>query len=160
MLIMQRGDSWLADLHGRLNSVDQDLRRFPVLYYFHASRREEELTSLLRAAYLAVIHLDWTLRNEQGSSPWLYAAPLRSAVGRLTEGLASSFETGDGSIPGATELTRTLESIATAARAAGSETEPPEASEEFRAYVSRSERFLSSFALAHGYQHESLTAPP
>ena len=157
---MQRGDSWLADLHGRLNSVDQDLRRFPVLYYFHASRQGggADQPSARRIPRGDSPRLD--AAESAGSSPWLYAAPLRSAVGRLTEGLASSFETGDGSIPGATELTRTLESIATAARAAGSETEPPEASEEFRAYVSRSERFLSSFALAHGYQHESLTAPP
>lgn len=158
-LLLRDHERFAGALHSRLNVVDQDLRRFPVLYYFHASRHEEELTVLLRAAYLGAAHLEWTLAAQPGGRE-LDARPLRRVCERVSEGIATSFAVADAPAPDDEELDRIFERLAAGARDAGVAPPARPPSAELRKFVARGERFLHSFALAHGYRHESLVSPP
>lgn len=90
-LVFAGSEESLARSHAALVSVEEDLKRFPVLYYFHAHRYEDELTPLLRAAALLAVGL---MLAEPGveDARRLYLVAHRRSLARFIESVRSQFD--------------------------------------------------------------------
>lgn len=90
-LALHGGPTELARLHADLIAVQQSLRRFPVLYLFHAGRPDESLARLFRSVALVALQLGWGLRYD--GRPYLdyYAAALTAALRRVLADVACGF---------------------------------------------------------------------
>ena len=85
------GRDEVARLQRDLIEIHQDLVRFPVLYYFHASAPGESIASLLRAAALVCVYLRWGLRREALPFAALYGPGLERTLERVMDDYAREF---------------------------------------------------------------------
>lgn len=92
------GRGWIAldRLHSELIESNQNLRRFHVLYYFHASRYEEELTPLVRSAHLALVCLRLRSADPSVAAVTSYVEPLERACERFRTSTAADFRIPEG----------------------------------------------------------------
>lgn len=124
-----------------------------MLYYFHAPRAGDELTSLIRAGALLTCGL--RLR-EADSEPGLrsrYADAYRRAIERLIEQTATQFRIkigGDGTAPTGVELLTML--VDRVGDRSFCESLSAERRAELEQLLERCDRFLRGLAVVHGYQ--------
>ena len=76
-LLIANGLQELADLHRALIETHENIRRFPVLYYFHAPTLAESVDTILRSSAVLYLVSRWGLRRAK----WHPEAPIRPASG-------------------------------------------------------------------------------
>ena len=164
-LVIHGGSRELASLHTDLIAVHQNLRRFPVLYYFHAERGEASIHALFRAAALVAALLRWGVRPGAREYVDFYARAMPATVDRIMEDMARDFVGGSGGSlqareewladPRAVAARRRVlcQSVAAIAPDLAAGDAPDE---DLATFVGRAERFLAALADRHGFSHRPL----
>ena len=145
-------------------SSHENLRRFPILYYFESGNEDESLATLLRAGATMCIVLQWGVRHDRLESAVVYGPASERGMTRILEDLERDYVGGrrrtldppDGLEPGdAAARWRLLqECIGDVAPDLRRDDESPP--EGFDAFVARAESLLSAYAREHGHGDETL----
>lgn len=158
-LALDGGPTELAELRRTLVRVDQHLKRFPILYYFHSPRPAESTLALVHGCTLACLHLRWGLRWDRVAYAELYGRLLQSSIETFMQDYAEQFLGGRRHTP---DLSGELDRADAARRAAllraiVAERAPhavaPAAEEQqaFRRFVAAADAFLADLAERHAY---------
>ena len=165
-LALDGGPTELAELRRALVRVDQHLKRFPILYYFHNPRPGESTLTLVHGCTLVCLHLRWGLRWDRVPFAELYGRRLQTSLEQFMEDYAERFLGSRRTTP---DLAGELEDAEAARRAARlraivAEQAPdavaPAADEQqaFRRFVAKADAFLAHLAERHAYPHVRLLA--
>jgi hypothetical protein len=158
-LVIHAGADELRLLQGVLLSIHQQIRRFPVLFYFHAQRDEESLWHLLHAASLVTLQARWGLRHEDElARVGFYGAALERSLTRVMEDLEADFlrRTRDDAPLSDDEAAERLDRLRSAAEDAEAGSGSDETPDGFAPFLGHAEGFLALLASAQGYEHEAL----
>jgi hypothetical protein len=144
----------VSALQSDLVRVQEELRRFPILFYADAGRREESLSTLLRAATLVCLVLGWGGGWEAAPR----ASALRRTLERIFDDLERSFLGGaDGAAtPGAADVRARWKALH---RATGDPPRGDEPPEDFARFLRRADAFLARLADVHRHDVRPLLAP-
>ena len=158
-LVVHAGPDELRALQGVLLAIHHQIRRFPVLFYFHAQRDEESLWHLLHGAALVTLQARWGIRHEDElARVGFYGEALERSLTRVMEDLERDFLRQDRATEplGDDEADERLRRL----REAADEAEPGAAGEGppdgFAPFLAHAEGFLALLAAAQGYEHEAL----
>jgi hypothetical protein len=167
VLVARSGGDELSQMASELIASHENLRRFPVLYYFESGNEDESLATLLRAGAIMCIVLQWGVRHDRLESAVVYGPAFERSITRMLADLEHDYvggrrrrvEPGDPLDPGeaAARYRFLLECVGRAAP----ELRPEEAAppEHFARFVARAESLLSSYAREHGHGDEPLLQP-
>ena len=166
-LVVAGGDREIAEVQRALIETHENLRRFPVIYYFHAPTIAESVDTLLRASLLVYMISRWGVKRGPTDCAGHYGEALRTTLLRVMEdfeadyigGRTTRFEDPPPLEPqAARERLRAL-------RAAVAEVDPEAAAdddgevpEELAAFLARAEAFLSRLAAENRSQPQPLVA--
>lgn len=164
VLVARSGGDELSQMAAELIASHENLKRFPLLYYFESGNEDESLATLLRAGAMMCIVLQWGVRHDRLESAPVYGPAFERSMKRMLEDLESDYVGGrmrrmdppDRLEPAdAARRHRTLhECVARAApELAREDGDPPE---EFGAFVARAEALLTAYAQEHGHGDEPL----
>jgi Ion channel len=158
-LVVHGGPGELRTLQNVLLEVHGQIRRFPVLFYFHAQRDEETLWHLLHGAALVTLQVRWGVAHEDEleDAAW-HGAALERSLARVMRDLERDFLRGereehlltDEQIAGALENLRGAAESAAPGRAAEGD------AKGFAEFLSHAEAFLELLAGTQGYEHVPL----
>ncbi|MEA2405296.1 MAG: hypothetical protein QOE08_1943, partial [Thermoleophilaceae bacterium] len=164
VLVARSGGDELSQMAAELIASHENLRRFPILYYFESGNEDESLATVLRAGAMMCIVLQWGVRHDRLESAVVYGPAFERAMSRMFEDLERDYVGGRRrrvaprrplSPDEATARYRVLQNdVADAApqlRRAGDT--PPE---PFAEFVARAEALLDSYAREHGHGGEPL----
>jgi len=164
-LVLDGGPTELSELHRALVRVNEDLKRFPILYYFHSPRPAESTLALVHGCTLVCLHLRWGLRWEEVRLAELYGRRLQTSLEQFMEDYAERFLGGRRNTP---DLAGELDHADAARRAARLRAivtkraphavVPADPPPEFRRFVAKAEAFLAHLADHHAYPHARLLA--
>ncbi len=154
-LLEQVGPSELAAVQLQLTENHENVRRFPVLYYFESGNRDESLSALIRGSALLLV----TLRcgqSRDGGRPSVYADVLEKAVGRLLDDLQRDFVGGrrrqGGELPLADDTADRLRAVCSSIHPDGREPDHPHVIQDgLDQLVARAEAVLAAVAAEHGH---------
>ena len=90
-LLLVGGEPELADVHRALIETHENIRRFPVLYYFHAPTLAESVDTLLRASAVLYLVFRWGIKDGAVSSPGAYGPALRGSLLRLIDDFEADY---------------------------------------------------------------------
>ena len=150
----EMGPSGLGAVLQQLTENHEDIRRFPVLYYFESGNREESLSALLRGSSLLLVALRCAPRDE-GAASFVYADALEKAVVRLLDDLERDFvgvRRRDRGAPQSADADDRLVALCRQLRShdAGP-SEPVHVPEELAELLGRAETVLAAVAREHGH---------
>jgi hypothetical protein len=158
-VVADGGPSYLIALHQQVLEVDEQIQRFPVLFFFHSEDRSASLHTLLRGAGMVCVQARWGV--DPGKAPWgrTLGTELQQTLDQLVEHYGQRFMVGHG--PAALdgplaedEARRRLSSFVTAAGAAGAAGATSVLEDEgelsrFARFAGRYETFLDHVANQH-----------
>ncbi len=165
-LLATGGDGELGDLQRALIETHENIRRFPVIYYFHAPTVAESVETLLRSSILVYLVSHW-VRKPDGGGARHYESALRTTLLRIMDDFEADYiggrATGFGDPPplDREEARKRLHPLHEAAveadPEAGGERED-ELAEELAGFLARAEAFLSRLASENRAEPEPLVA--
>jgi voltage-gated potassium channel Kch len=153
-VVEHAGPSELAAVVRELTQSHENLRRFPVLYYFESGNREESLTALLRGSTLLLVALHCGPSAGVGHAP-VYAEALERTITRVLDDLERDFAGGRGRkarkpTPGGDAAER-LRALSETLRPEEADRDEPESElKELGDFVARAEAVLAVVAHEHG----------
>jgi hypothetical protein len=160
------GPTELSALQRALIENDENIKRFPILYYFESGDQSESISTLLRAGIVTTIVLRWGTDSSGVPCAPFYGPALEATVRRLMEDYEINFVGGrsrsrrEHNLLDEEDVRLRYEDLQAELAEEEVETsgggpgdEPPEA---FREFVSRSEAFLAQLAREHCNAHEPL----
>ncbi len=145
----------------------QNLRRFPILYYFHSPRYEESVAALLRGAVVMSLVLTWGVRHDRLPFAVVYGPSLRRTLDDVIGSYEEEFLGGRGKRFGVspldddearTRLRRLRAEVAAVDPALARADE--EVANEFAAFVARVDIFFEALAREHSYRLGQILAAP
>jgi Ion channel len=158
-LVLRGGPGELRTLQGVLLEVHGQIRRFPVLFYFHAQRDEESLWHLLHGAALVTLQVRWGLSHEAEleDAAW-HGEALERSLSRVMQDLESDFLRGDRNERLMTdeEIAGALERLREAAEQAATGSASEGDAKGFAEFLAHAEAFLDLLAAAQGYEPDPL----
>ncbi len=157
VLVARSGGDELSQMASELIASHENLRRFPVLYYFESGNEDESLATLLRAGAIMCIVLQWGVRHDRLDSAVVYGPAFERSMTRLLGDLEHNYVGGRGrpverpaplEPAEAAERYRALqERIGRAAPELRRDDDAPP--ERFAAFVARAEALLNAYAREH-----------
>ena len=165
-VVIEGGAAELVSLQSDLIENDENIKRFPILYYFESGEESESITCLVRSAAMTCLVLQWGMSHTAHSSAGVYGPALETTLDRLMEHYERNFvggrskERAEHPYLEESDLAQRLEVLRAEMERAG--VEAPEATDGgglpdgFARFVSRAEPFLSQLAHEHRNTHEPL----
>ena len=89
--LLPDGEWELADLHRALIETHENIRRFPVLYYFHAPTLAESVDTILRSSAVLLLVFRWGMDEGIGASSGAYVNALEQSLFRLIDDFESDY---------------------------------------------------------------------
>jgi hypothetical protein len=167
VLVARNGHSELAQMTTEVVSSHENLRRFPILYYFESGNEDESLATLLRAGATMCIVLQWGVRHDRLEAAAVYGPAVERGATRMFEDLERDYVGGrrrkleppDALEPrdAAARYRRLQEYVESAAPELRRDDDTPP--EGFGGFVARAESLLNAFAHEHGHGDEKLLQP-
>ena len=90
-LLLGSGKDELAQLHRALIETHENIRRFPVLYYFHAPTLAESVDTILRSSAVLYLVFRWGIKEGEVAAADAHASALRLALFRLIDDFESDY---------------------------------------------------------------------
>ncbi len=154
-LLEQAGPSELALVLRQLTESHENVRRFPVLYYFESGNRNESLSALVRGSTLLLVALRCG-QGRDGGPASVYAEALEKAIGRLLEDLQRDFVGGRrrklGQLPLADDTGQRLREVCSFLSPHDFEPNPEDAVPDgLDDLVAQAEAVLGAVAVEHGH---------
>ena len=135
----------------QLIETHENVRRFPVLYYFESGNREESLTAMVRGSALLVVALRCGPSSEVGPAA-VYADALESTLVRLLDDLERDFvggrRRGGADRDARTDLDQRLATLCQKLSEGEAAEEPPAGLADL---LTRSDAVLAAVAHEHGH---------
>ena len=165
-LLVSGGSDEVREIQRALIETHENIRRFPVIYYFHAPTIAESVDTLLRASILIYLTSRWGVQGSSASSAGHYGDALRTTLERVMEdfeadyigGRSTGFEDPPQLEP--EEARARLHPLRTAVAEADPEQSAEEGDErvpeDLAAFLARSEAFLSRLASENRSEAEPL----
>jgi hypothetical protein len=164
VLVARSGGDELSQMASELIASHENLRRFPLLYYFESGNEDESLATVLRAGAMMCIVLQWGVRHDRLESAVVYGPAFERAMSRMFEDLERDYVGGRRRRIGPrrplgpderAERYRLLEERVgeAAPQLRRDDHTPPDGFGEF---VARAEALLNSYAREHGHGGEPL----
>jgi hypothetical protein len=146
----QAGPAGLTAVLQQLTENPEDVRRFPVLYYFESGNREESLSALVRGSTLLLVAFRCGPSDDVEHAS-VFADALENAIVRLLDDLERDFVGGrrrDPGLPPAGDTDERLRALCGRLRANDAETVPDGLAD----LLARAEAMLA--AIAHEHRHD------
>jgi len=148
------GPSGLGAVLQQLTENHEDIRRFPVLYFFESGNQEESLSALLRGSTLLLVALRCG-RGAEGSLSPVYADGLEKAIVRLLDDLERDFVGGrrrEHGVPKAGDADDRVRALCAQLRSHdGRSSEAIDVPDGLTELVARAEAVLAAVAREHGH---------
>ena len=165
VLVARSGSDELSQMAAELISNHENLKRFPILYYFESGNEDESLATLLYSGAMMCIVLPWGVRHDRLEAAPVYGPASERGMTRMLEELERDYVGGRGrrrpETPGALEpgdaaaryrlLQERMGDVAP--ELCRDETAPPAG---FSDFVARADSLLTAFRREHGHGDEPL----
>ena len=153
-LLLESGKDELAQLHRALIETHENIRRFPVLYYFHAPTLAESVDTILRSSAVLYLVFRWGIKQGEVAAADAHASALRQALFRLIDDFESDYigrRLRDLELPEPLDEAAAYERLAVARAGvaeieAGAAAREEAVSDEVQAFLARVETFLFRLA--------------
>lgn len=165
-LAVEGGVTELAALQSDLIENDENIKRFPILYYFESGEESESINCLIRAGAMTCLVLRWGMSHTAHTFAGVYGPSLETTLDRLMEHYERNFvggrskERAEHPFLEEADLTDRLgvlrEEMERAGVEAPDEADGEELPDGFARFVSRAEPFLAQLAREHRIAHEPL----
>ena len=163
---VEGGPTELAALQNDLIENDENIKRFPILYYFESGEESESITCLIRSGVITCLVLQWGLSRSAHSYAEVYGPSLETTLDRLMDHYEQNFVGGRTKSRSehpylderdlADRLRVLREEMDRAGVEAPDRGDGDEIPDGFGRFVSRSEPFLAQLAREHLNPHEPL----
>ncbi len=163
-LLLVGGEHELVDVHRALIETHENIRRFPVLYYFHAPTLAESVDTMLRASTVLYLVLRWAIKEGAVASQGAYGPALHNTLLRLIDDFEQDYVGGrllELEVPEPLDEAAARERLASARRGVAevdpnAAAEPAAPTEDLRSFLARAETFLSRLAVENRSEHRPL----
>ncbi len=163
-VLLVGGEPELADVHRALIETHENLRRFPVLYYFHAPTLAESVDTLLRASAVLYLVFRWGVKVGTVTYRGAYGPALHTSLFRLIDDFEADYIGGrlrEVDIPEALDEAAARQWLTSARRGVAS-VDPDAAAddelalEDLQSFLARVETFLFRLAAENRSEHRPL----
>ena len=163
-VLLVGGEQELADVHRALIETHENLRRFPVLYYFHAPTLAESVDTVLRGSATLYLVFRWGIKEGAVAYHGAYGPALHSSLLRLIAAFEADYIGGvlrEVDPPEPLDEAAAREWLSSARRRVAA-VEPDAAADDeaqlgdLQAFLARAETFLFRLAAENQSEHRPL----
>jgi Ion channel len=163
-LLLVGGERELAEVHRGLIETHENIRRFPVLYYFHAPTLAESVDTMLRGSAILYLVFRWGLKEGAVTCRGAWGPALQSSLVRLIDDFEADYIGGvlrEVDIPEPLDEAAAREWLASARRGVAAVAPDAAAEEEavlgdLPSFLARAETFLFRLATENRSEHRPL----